>query len=176
MHMASGTISEIHLTGLSDFDWSPDSPKAVLGAWVAPDENSLEAYKVYVGDITCDDITHKCGLSAVDEVSNVGKFPSWIPGTQRIVSIATRSGAGGNKQTLLLTDIQGNVVQEIDPELLDPSAATVGWPKGSVDGRYIGFVGPNGSLFIVDLNKMSVRKITPNAALDLEVVFFEWLD
>jgi Tol biopolymer transport system component len=177
MHLDSGTVSDIHLAGLNDFDWSFDHNRAVFGTWVALEEHSLDEYTVYIGEITCDNVTKKCQLSRVNEIPNVGQYPSWIPGTPMLVSVAMRFSDTGNRQILLLTNVQNGTVQEIDPGALDPKAASVSFPKGSVDGRYVGFIGPVGDLYVIDIDKMSIQNITSdNVENVFEVIRFEWLN
>jgi hypothetical protein len=177
MHLDSGTVSDIHLAGLNDFDWSFDHDRAVFGAWVAPEEHSLDEYTVYMGEIVCDSVTKKCQLTQVNEIPNVGQYPSWIPGTQMLVSVAMRFSDTGNRQILLLTNVQSGTIQEIDPGALDPSAANVSSPKGSVDGRYVGFIGPGGDLYVIDIDRMSIQNITfDNGEHTFEVIHFEWID
>lgn len=168
-HLKSGTVSEIHLAGLGDFDWSPDSSKAVFGTWVAPDEHSFEEFTAFLGDIECDDAKKLCELAQVSEIPNVGRDASWIPGSQMLVSVITRFGENGNNYILVITDIEGNIIQEI------VSPLPPDWPRGSPDGRYIGFVG-NSDLYIVDLNEMSVQRIVFTSRERFhEIISFRWM-
>lgn len=178
VHLESGTVSDIHLTDrLNDFDWSSDNNRVVFGAWVPPDEYSLDEYMVFMGEISCDDVTKKCQLTQITRIPDVGQYPSWIPNTQTLVSVAMRFSDTGNRQTLLLTNVQNGTVQEIDPGALDPKAANVSFPQGSADGRYIGFIGSGGALYVIDVDRMSMQNITlGNEEHIFQVIRFEWLD
>jgi hypothetical protein len=173
VHMDSGTVSEIHLEGLSGLDWSPDGPRVLIDAWVPPEDGyGFDEYTVYTGDILCDETTHQCHLSDIVEVPNVGRYPAWMPGTQQIVSVVNRYSDEGSEQVLLITNTEGIVIQEFT----DPYTAAASWPQGSIDGRYVGFRASGGELIILDLDDLSLHALTDLADSNFEVLYFQWLD
>ncbi len=180
LHLASGVKSEIHLTGLNYFDWAPDGIKAVFCTWAVPEDEpySPEVGKVIAGDIVCDDLTHKCQLLNIAEIPNVASDPSWLPDSESLVSTTLGTGDTGNgiENKLLITDLQGDIIQEVLLNSLDSTASTATWPKSSADGKYIAYVGYDHRLHIVDLQKMTLMDVTQRLDKDTNVIVFDWLD
>lgn len=173
-HLASGVTSEIRLSGISHFDWAPDGVKAVFQGWVQPEKDiyGFQIYRIYVGDITCGDQSHICQLSDIREIRNVERDPSWLPDAETLVS--TTYGSDTNK--LLITDLQGSIVQEIDLDRMAPLASSATQPKMSGDGAYLAFISNEKSLYIYDMAAATLSKVVFKGDIELDITAFDWLN
>jgi hypothetical protein len=177
LHVESGTTSSIHVDGLQIFDWAPDGVNAAFGTWVEPEGNpyGLDVYRVSVGKIICDESTYECTLSDLREISNVAREPSWTPDAQHIVS--TTYGPPGSENKILITDLNGEVTDEIDLDALTPYVDGARWPRMSTDERYMAFLSWGNWLYIVDRNDMTLVELDIQSELpSFIVVDYDWVD